>query len=274
MNCIKCGKEIPEGELFCTECGLNAAAPTPDKSSAGERYPAPKGRMQTPVPVKRSAPQPMGPTQERKSGSGRGMKVLLVIALLLLAAALGMGVWQYGSLTVQQNRLAAREAGLTIREQELDDLHAQVADLEAQLEATEASIADRDLKIQELQTLLTGSQSSQSQSEYDLTAKQSELDLLATENQQLLEITENLDAQLDELHAQITELETQLEAAAADKAKADFLDAYVVFVEDNGSKLFHTYDCSEFSKTNFWAYNRKLAEDKGYSPCPVCVGAP
>lgn len=25
-TCIKCGKEIPDGELFCAECGLNPGA--------------------------------------------------------------------------------------------------------------------------------------------------------------------------------------------------------------------------------------------------------
>jgi len=34
-TCIKCGKEIPDGELFCAECGLNpgAAPPRPRPSA-------------------------------------------------------------------------------------------------------------------------------------------------------------------------------------------------------------------------------------------------
>ena len=45
-TCIKCGKEIPDGELFCAECGLNpGAAPSRPRPSV----PAQPGRMQTPV---------------------------------------------------------------------------------------------------------------------------------------------------------------------------------------------------------------------------------
>lgn len=275
MKCIKCGKEIPEGELFCIECSLNPTAPQFGEDGSGERYPAPKGRMQTPVPVKRAAPQPMGPRQtDRRPGSGRGVKTALVIVTLLLIAVVGLGVWQYGNFTVQQNRLLSKEASLAVREQDLDDLNAEIAELQSQLDDAEASIADRDLKIQDLQAQLAGSQSSQSQSQYDLSTTQAELDRLEEENRQLLELAEDLETQIDGLNEEKKTLEAALEAAAADKAKAEFLDTYVVFVEDNGSKVYHTYDCSEFSKTNFWAYNRKLAEDKGYTPCPVCGGRP
>ena len=45
-TCIKCGKEIPDGELFCAECSLNpGAAPSRPRPSAA----AQPGRMQTPV---------------------------------------------------------------------------------------------------------------------------------------------------------------------------------------------------------------------------------
>ena len=53
-----------------------------------------------------------------------------------------------------------------------------------------------------------------------------------------------------------------------------FMDNYVVFVENNGSRVYHTYDCPEFSKSNFWAYSRKLAEAQGFNPCPTCGGVP
>lgn len=37
-TCIKCGKEIPDGELFCAECGLNpGAAPSRPRPSAAAR---------------------------------------------------------------------------------------------------------------------------------------------------------------------------------------------------------------------------------------------
>ena len=62
-TCIKCGKEIPDGELFCAECGLNpGAAPSRPRPSAA----AQPGRMQTPVrrteSPKSSEKQPQEPT--------------------------------------------------------------------------------------------------------------------------------------------------------------------------------------------------------------------
>ncbi len=271
MKCIKCGREIPEGELFCVECSLNAAAPLLE--GAGERYPAPKGRMQTPRPVKRAAPQLMGPMPEARR-SGKGVKRALVIVSLLLALTLGFLGWQYGNIGVQRARLMSMEEGLAVRERTLEDLYNQIDELTMEQENLEKTIADRDLRIQELQAQLTGSQSSQSQSEYDLTAKQAELDGLMTENQQLHQVTLDLESQLDLLTEEKETLEAALETAVAYKGKADFMDNYVVFVENNGTGHYHTYDCESFSKSNFWAYSRKLAESNGYKPCPVCGGLP
>lgn len=276
MNCIKCGKEIPEGELFCVECSLNPAAPLFDQEGTGTRYPAAKGRMQTPVPVKRAAPQPMmGPMQtDRKYTGGRGLKIALAVVSLLLAAVVGLVAWQYGGFMVQQARLLSKEADLTVRENELASLNEQIQELTSQLDDMEASIADRDLKIQELQNQLTGSQSSQSQTQYDLSTKQTELDLLEQENQQLAAMADELQAQVDALTETKASLEAEIKAAAIYKTKADFMDTYVVFVEDDGSMYYHTYDCSQFSRSHFWAYSRKLAEANGFTPCPVCGGTP
>ena len=58
MNqCIKCGKEIPDGELFCLECSLNPGSTAFEQAHGSEHHIVPKGRMQTPMPVKR-APSP------------------------------------------------------------------------------------------------------------------------------------------------------------------------------------------------------------------------
>jgi len=101
VNCIKCGKQIPEGELFCIECSLNPLDLTFDEPrQSAPRYPAPKGRMQTPQPVKRPAPQPVGPQRPpakggkssktgKKSGGNGGLKAALAIVSVLLAASLG-----------------------------------------------------------------------------------------------------------------------------------------------------------------------------------------
>ena len=67
MTCIKCGKEIPEGELFCASCSLNLQTEAEERLGT-VRPPAPSGRMQKPVPVRRTPPQPMGPQVQANGG--------------------------------------------------------------------------------------------------------------------------------------------------------------------------------------------------------------
>ena len=49
-----------------------------------------------------------------------------------------------------------------------------------------------------------------------------------------------------------------------------FYDEYVVFVEDDGTNLYHKYDCSKFTGDSFWAFNVDAAKDEGYKPCSRC----
>ena len=56
----------------------------------------------------------------------------------------------------------------------------------------------------------------------------------------------------------------------ANAEKIDFLDNHIVVVEDDGTNLYHKYDCYKFLGNSFWAFNTKAAESKGYEPCPLC----
>lgn len=269
MNrCIKCGREIPTGELFCIECSLNPGSSLFEEPTPAERHSSPVGRMQTPRPVKRLAPQPVAVAKKEKNPSGKGgLIAALVLVSLLLAALVVFVLWQYNDLKVERTRLETKEADMLLREKEKEELQLQLEDLNGQMEELHATIAQKDEEIQELKTKLSGSQSSQSQSAYDLTTAQAELERLEEENKQLLLLEEELE---DDIKA----LTEALTAAEAYKVKANFMDSYVVFVENNGSRVYHTYDCGEFSKSNFWAYSRKLAESNGFSPCSVCGGKP
>ena len=44
-TCIKCGKEIPDGELFCAECGLNPGAAPPRPRPSPRRPLLPRLRL-------------------------------------------------------------------------------------------------------------------------------------------------------------------------------------------------------------------------------------
>jgi len=54
------------------------------------------------------------------------------------------------------------------------------------------------------------------------------------------------------------------------KDKAEFMNDYVVIVSDDGTKLYHKYDCSRLDLSYFWVYNTEAAEVEGYSACPYC----
>lgn len=268
MTCIKCGKEIPEGELFCAGCSLNLQAEAEEKLGA-VRIPAPSGRMQKPVPVRRTPPQPMGPQVQANSGS-HGLKTALVVVSLLLAASLGFLAWQYGNILVEKNRLRTQENNLLVRAEEADAMQQQIADLTKELEDAEQLLAARAENIQQLEKQLSGSQSSQNQSEYDLSTAQGQLDQLTEENRQLLTMTEDLEEQVEALEAEKDTLEEALLATKGYVEKANFMDDYVVFVEDDGTGLYHSYECERFTKSKFWAYSRRLAEANGYKPCSLC----
>lgn len=269
MNrCIKCGREIPEGELFCIECSLNPGSSLFEEPKPTERHAVPVGRMQTPRPVRRPAPQPVAVAQPpRRSSGGAGLKAALVVVSLLLAALIAFVLWQYNDLKVERTRLETKEADMLLREKEKDELQLQLDELQAQLDDLNATIADKDEQIKSLTAQLSGSQSSQSQSEYDLTTAQAELERLEEENKQLLLLEQDLEEDIKTLTEALT-------AAQVYEAKAEFMDNYVVFVENNGTRVYHTYDCEQFSKSNFWAYSRKLAESNGFSPCSICGGKP
>ena len=49
-----------------------------------------------------------------------------------------------------------------------------------------------------------------------------------------------------------------------------FFDKYAVFIEDDGTNLYHKIDCYRFKRDSFWIYNVPTAENYGYSPCPLC----
>lgn len=271
-HCIKCGRQIPEGELFCTECGLN-----PGSSLFEEPRPAPVGRMQTPVPRK-PAPRPVAvaePERKTKKTKGqrvqkprnRGLKTAFAIVCILLVLVTGFLVYEFADIKVERTRLETKEADLLIREQEKEELELQIEELNRQIEDLNRIIEEKDAEIQELRVQLMGSQSSQSQSQYDLTTIQMELDRLTEENKQLLLLEEEKESRIKELTAQLTAMDVH-------KEKSAFLDKYVVFVVNDDSRVYHTYDCERFTKKDFWAYSRKLAESNGFTACPTCQGKP
>lgn len=268
MECIKCGKTIPDGELFCAECSHNLTEAALQENQA-VRYPAPEGRMQSPRPVKKSAPA--RPAEVQKAG-GRakvrtGSRTAFAVVCVLLALCLGLLVWQRTDLQLEKNRLRVREEDLDALEWELEDLKAQTDQLTVQLETAQQTIAAKELALQEVENALSGSESTMSQTQYDMATQKLELERMKSEKT-------TLEAELAAAEEQLAAAQLQLEEAKANQEKAAFMDDHVVFVEDDRSGYYHTYSCGQFLKQKFWAYSRKLAEASGFTACPQCGGRP
>lgn len=58
--------------------------------------------------------------------------------------------------------------------------------------------------------------------------------------------------------------------ADINQEKLAFYDECIVFVEDDGTNLYHKYECYRFKSDYYWAYNVEQAVYIGYEPCPIC----
>ena len=52
--------------------------------------------------------------------------------------------------------------------------------------------------------------------------------------------------------------------------KVELVDASIVFIENDGSELYHKYECDKFLGDDWWAHNVEYAEYLGYESCPKC----
>ncbi len=264
-RCIKCGREIADGELFCLECSMNPED-SPLQDGPTSVFTMAVGRMQTPKPARKTQ-SPVAVKTPKTKSNNRKLKLALALTSVLLVATLSFLFWQYESLRTERNRLNTKQADMLLREQETQELQAQVEELLRQRDDLQEKLEEQETELKSLRSQLSDKENSQYQNAYDLSNTQAELIRLEEENKQLLLLEQDLEAEIKRLTA-------ALSVAQEDQIKAEFMDTYVVFVENNGENIYHTYDCAKFSKSNFWAYSRKLAENNGFSPCSVCGGKP
>ena len=266
-TCIKCGKGIPDGELFCPECSLNLSGSAP--AAARPAVSAP-GRMQTPFrqppaprPEARHAPEAEVRPQ-KKSG-----RALTAAACLLAALGIGTACWLFAGRTQERRRVRLQEEAVAEREAALDDLEAEIDGLTQQLEEAEDNAAAQNAQIEALLASVSSAESSASQSQYDLSEQQRALEEATAENEALTQQIETLTAEHEAMQETYNSLQARYDRQSE---QVKFVNSYVVFIEDDGTGCYHRYDCSRFLKKNFWAYSRKLAEKQGYTPCTECFG--
>lgn len=275
MNCIKCGREIPEGGFFCPECA--------QKEAEKEIYEAPKAPHASAEKPKLS--NPPAPKAEaashaaKKSGKGFWIAIAVLSVLLILFLTLFISGRSKMNKTVAAYRI--REANLALQEDELKEVQRENEDLEEKAIALQEQIDEKESLIADMKNRLHEHEVAGAQTEYDITAAQKKIEELEKSKTELQTQLTDLQKEMDDLSKAAKENEEKLEEAEenlkkaeedrkASEEKAKFLDNYVVFVNNDGSEYYHKYDCSQFTKSNFWAYSRKLAESNGYRPCPHC----
>ncbi len=245
MNtCIKCGRNVPAGELFCAQCSKSPVIA--ELGMSGSR----------PSSQKRSAPRPAPAVVQTKKQPSKRPWLTWVLALALVLVT-GLFLWQQIGLQAEKNRARTLQDEAQRQIHDLTEAQEGLAAAEKELEKLEQALKIKDEEIKELTEQLADSRSSQNQGAYDLSNMEKELNSLQ----------EEYDA-LKEEHDLMVEA---VEAAAKYKDKATFLDKYVVFVMNDGSKRYHTYDCDLFTHSNFWTYSPKLAEAQGFKACTECI---
>lgn len=250
-ECIKCGKSIPDGELFCDRC---SKLPVIASLSTGitQKMPAyPAEKKQVPKPA---AKKPAVQKQQPKKTEQSYFKPFVVVCVLL-AGCLALLIGQQGSLRKEKNKINTDMGKMEQLYADAEVRLLEMDQLQKDLDAANATIEEQNAEIQDLTDQLADSRSSQNQGQYDLTNTKKELEELQTDYDALLEEHEAAEA--------------ELEIANGYKDKADFMDRYVVFVPTDGT-LYHRYECSDFDRTSFWCYSPKLAERMGFKACPKC----
>jgi len=188
------------------------------------------------------------------------MLAALIVLAVLTAAAFTLVIVQALGAHGQRVQLRVREEALDEREAEFAAVQETLDETKRSLSDAQGEIAAQDEQLEQLRTELSDAQHAANQSQYDMTAQKAELERLREENAALQDSV--LTAERDELKEENQKL----------SEKSKFMDAYVVFVDNDKTGLYHKFGCSAFSRKSFWAYSRKLAESFGYTPCPKCFG--
>lgn len=93
---------------------------------------------------------------------------------------------------------------------------------------------------------------------------------IVLENSELISENEALTKTSSKIQKENESLEKELRLSYK---QFDNINELVVFVEDDGTRLYHKFLCEKFKGESFWAFNIDAAEGKGYKPCTLCSNA-
>lgn len=99
-----------------------------------------------------------------------------------------------------------------------------------------------------------------------MTTQQAELERVTAEKEALETENTSLTQSIETLTS------TNEELASTNRhyvTKSKFMDAYVVFVENDGTGYYHKYGCDYFAQTSFWAYSRSSPRPTATPPARI-----
>ena len=212
-------------------------------------------------------------------------------------------------LRVQQEELDRRAYQLSLNEGQTqtledniaslqaanDELRQQIRELDSQLGAADSEHSQNTSnyiqQVADLEQELCQLEGDQKSLEAQVTALEEANKTMTEERKELDETLEQLTQERDNLQYELEDLQDRYDLLVENyrnnadggtgpdttlyltyKKKADFLDSYIVFVQDDNTNYYHSYDCPKFNSSTFWAYNRSLAKSQGYIACPSCGG--
>ena len=230
MKCLRCGTELKDSTVFCPDCSKVTSIPLQPSAYLSRKISLP--RRKPAQSIKKTEGKRSAP-KNRNTG---GWILLSAVLLLVCALFLFQSVYTYD----RKEELAQELARLQAVEDECVRLTDKLRQAESEVESLE----------QELSNL--GSSS------YLIVRKE-----LKTVRAQNADLTRELNRAREDL----AELESRLEQL---QDKAGFLDAHIVFLQDEDPTVFHSYSCEKFTRNGYRAYNKQQALSLGYTPCPHC----
>ena len=230
MKCIRCGTELQDSKVFCPDCNKITSVPLTPSPYMSRKIVIPKRKPP------QSAKKAETKAPAKKEPHASRWILLSGVLLLLTALMILQGAYNYR----EKSALATEVARL----QSVEDECVRLTDKLRQAQDSVAAL------------------------EYEVKQLGSDAYLMARQD---LRKAEEKNAQLEaELSRTKTDLAVSAKQMELMKEKTDFFDTYIVFVQEDSTDLFHSFDCETFTRHGYKAYNKQQAVYLGYSPCPHC----
>lgn len=140
MKCIHCGREIPDGSLFCTYCGTELKGVVKTRSDSDEAV----------VITEKTTDRPVVLSKKKRSGSGRGFVALLLAVVLLLS--MGSNIYQLKAMREMKDISADNEqlrGTVYDLQQENVQLVLQNEELDAEIVRLNSLLVSAELNVEE-----------------------------------------------------------------------------------------------------------------------------